>query len=482
MISKKLSFFVITLLLTSPFVFATLNKKTSIWEKEVRFDWNSIDLSDEVFWKSLSFPENFQWGAATSAFQIEGVRTHDGVVKNNWTESEKVGHYYKNNVGPDHWNRYKEDVQLIANAGFNSYRLSIAWEKIEPRKGIFDQTALQHYIDLVLELKKQNIEPWICLYHFTHPVWFEAMGGFEKEENLIHFTKFCNYIFDALHGHVKFWSIYNEPIAYAMEAYFNDAFPPFKGIHGASHGLFNWKSCLKQSGIVMKNMLNAHVTLYQMFKEKDPTIQLGLIHMFHPLDNHNPSNPLETFSVKMGNYLMHDSVLNFFKTGKFEWFGMVSSNNKLAPESLDFIGVNYYCHELLQISPHTLTFKRHKARDFEERMPDNGKSIYPEGLYRSIVKASELELPIYITEIGIADSTDTMRNSFIKQHLAIIQQALKEGYDIRGCHWWTLLDSLGWKGKPDSKYGIYAVDEHTMDRRLRDGAKPLVNFLLSREK
>lgn len=433
------------------------------FNQELRWDWNSINLQDETFWKSLTFPKNFLWGTATSAKQIEGTQTADNkFVENNWTIDSR-GQQYKNNVGNDHWNRYKEDVSLIKNLGMNAYRFSIAWEKIEPQEGIFDQQAMDHYEDLCVELKKRGIEPWVCLFHFTTPVWFTKQGGFKNKENIQYFVRFCNYIFDALHTTVTYWATSNEPVAFAMEGYFRGTYPP-------------GEKSLKSAGTVLCNLLNAHVEFYHYAKQHDPHAQIGLIHMFHPIDPYNSYNPLEQLTSKLANYLIHDTVLNFFKTGTFDWLYLVRDKNSLAPSSLDFIGVNYYCHELVQISPfkgiHLL-----KARESEQTAPDNGKSIYPEGLYRSIQKAATLQLPIYITENGVADTTDMVRNDFIKKHLFAVNKALQDGYDIRGYFWWALMDTLGWKKDYHSAYGLYALDPETKNRVLREGAKPFQKFL-----
>ncbi len=281
--------------LFSIFLLSVLSQtNASIWQKEVHWNWQQIALDDATFWPSLQFPKNFQWGCATSAMQIEGVQTHSGMfVKNNWTEDPKMDGEFKNNKGFDHWNRYKEDVQLIKHACFDSYRFSIAWEKIEPCMGIYDESAMQHYKDLVQELKNNGIEPWVCLFHFTIPVWFQELGGFERKENLIHFIKFCNYVFDNLGDQVNFWATYNEPSAYVLEGYFRGTYPPHV-------------SNLSTAGMVMNNMLNAHVEIYKTFKQKNKNVQIGLIKMFHPLDPYTTWNPVEQIASKLGNYLLQD--------------------------------------------------------------------------------------------------------------------------------------------------------------------------------
>lgn len=438
--------------------------QASVWQREIYWNWAAIDLDDQTFWDSLKFPNTFQWGAATSAKQIEGAQTSNNrFVENNWTTDSLVGKQYKNNNGTDHWNRYKEDVQLIKNLGMNSYRLSIAWEKIEPKKDCFDQQAMDHYRNLCLELKKNGIEPWVCLFHFTIPVWFAQKGEFKEEKNNKYFIRFCNYVFNNLHEVVTYWATYNEPVVYAMEGFFRGTFPPRE-------------KNLRTAGIVMKNLLNAHIKIYQQCKKINSEAQIGLIKMFHPLEPYSQINPFELIAAKVGNYLIHDTVLNFFKTGNFNWLYLVRDLNPLAPESLDFIGLNYYTHEIIQVMPF-INIGTLKSRKGQQTAPDNGKALYPEGLYRAIEKAATLQLPIYVTENGIADKTDMMRNEFIKKHVYVVHKALQEGYDIRGYFWWALMDTLGWKPDYHSTYGLYKIDQETKDRMLRNGAQPFVRFL-----
>ena len=443
-------------------LFSTL-AQASVWQQEIRWDWQKINLDDTPFWQSLNLPKNFSWGVASSAFRLEGTQTYNGHAQNNFTVHNPE---LQNNSMFEHWDRYKEDVQLIKNAGLNTFRYSIAWEKIEPTMGIYDEVAMQHYKDEIKELKENGIDPWICLFHFKMPVWFYDMGGFERKENLVHFIKFCKYVFENLNQDVTYWSVYNEPIAYAVEAYHTGKKPPFqKGVMGLI------KACA-----VVKNMLKAHIEIYQQCKKINNKAQIGLIKMFHILD-HYSGRFIENYICKFGNYLTNDSVLDFFKTGNFNWMGGLTSYcNQNAPQCLDFIGVNYYTHSIMKCK-YGFDFKRKTSRENEQQImegPRKGRSIYPEGLYRSIVKAAELNLPIFITENGIATPDENQRNEFIKQHLYVVQKAINDGFDIRGYHYWTLLDL--------SAYGIYEVDMETQKRTLRSGAQPFVNFLRTQKR
>ena len=148
---------------------------------EVRWDWDEINL-DNFF-----FPEHFFWGTATASHQVEGN------CNNNWSEFEKgftengipnIINNQQSGIACDHWNRYSKDIKLIKNLGVSHYRFSIEWSKIQPDRDNFDLNALDHYSKMIDMLIENNIIPVITLYHFTHPIWFDDLGAFEKEENI----------------------------------------------------------------------------------------------------------------------------------------------------------------------------------------------------------------------------------------------------------------------------------------------------------
>ncbi|MGE0206444.1 MAG: glycoside hydrolase family 1 protein [Candidatus Babeliales bacterium] len=462
------------------FLFATfstplLSKKTKTkkydWQKEDHWNWSTVDsMSNEDFWQQLTrfFPQDFAWGVATSAFQMEGTQSaHGKHCLNSWTKNAQLA---QPGIATGHWDRYKEDVQLIKKAGFTHYRFSIEWSKVEPECGVFDEDALQHYSDLVDELIANGITPIPCLFHHAWPLWFDDKDHFEKTENIHYFTQFALYVFEKLHHKIQMWMTFNEPAGYAMAAYVDAKYPPCK------------KLAFKECGIWLKNVLNAHVAVAMKFKEINPTVQVGFPHMFNPLDPYNSWNPCDYKITGEFNYLLHDVTLNFFKTGHFDWkislFGMntyrIRDYNKNAPKSLDYLGVNYYSHT-------TIGWFKRKVRENEPYTGGkNGRTIYPEGLYRSIKKANELatalNIPLYIAENGVNDPQDIWKNEFLKKHLSVITRAMQEGIDIRGYYWWTLLDSFSWSHNTDSKMGFYAVDEN-LNRTLRFGVQPFIEFM-----
>ena len=161
------------------------------WHKkypEIRWDWSKVDYS------SVKFPETFFWGTATASHQVEGYCDNNNWYKweNNFDENNnpRIKDNQVAGIACDHWNKYKEDIKLIKDLGVTHYRLSLEWSKIEPENGVYNQDALDHYKNVILALKDNDITPFITLHHFTNPIWFDKLGGFEKEDNIGYFIEF----------------------------------------------------------------------------------------------------------------------------------------------------------------------------------------------------------------------------------------------------------------------------------------------------
>ncbi len=433
--------------------------------REIKWDWSTIDVCN------ITFPQQFLWGCSDSAFQTEGTVSSGGkTIENSWTEFEKSSNRsVRAGKACERWTRYKSDMGLLQEIGMNSYRFSIEWSKIEPQEGCFDHEAMQHYIDVIDELFELGIEPMVCLFHHTCPVWFFNKGGFENKKNIQCFVNFARYVFLHLHTKVNMWLTFNEPVAYAFEGYFRGIYPPAK-------------KSLSLAGYVVLNQLNAHVQAVKEFRKINPNARIGIAHMCNPLDGYSKWNPMEKTITKIFSYLINETTIKFFKTGKFRWVPpWVRGNNKDAPGSLDFFGINYYTHTTVkQIHP----FKMEAMHRPDEIVVDDSlksaertKVMYPEGLYRSIVRASKLNIPMYITENGAATNNRELKEEYLKKHLYVISRALSEGFDIRGYFFWTLIDCFSWNKGYANKHGIFAVDFETQERTYRDSAQYLIDTI-----
>lgn len=426
------------------------------------WDWRHADWST-IKTEEATFPQaDFLWGAATSAHQTEGHCTN-----NTWSRWEAEGHetgghcQEPSGIACDHWNRYKEDIQLLKKAGLNAYRFSIEWSKIEHREGEFSEAALQHYEDVCDELAKNNIKACVTLHHYTDPLWFADKGGFEKAENVHYFVEFCEKVIDRLHNKVHLWFTFNSPCGYAARGYQQGATPP---------GKKNMALMIE----VYKNLLEAHVQTYRTLKPRyRDGVKIGILKNIAQLDPYNPYNPLDKLACSIATGLLDTNFYGFFTTGTFSnWIPWYTHSNPQAVGALDFIGLNYYSHIYMK--------NFGKALNPDEELTQNPNySVYPEGLYRALTTindnvAKPLHIPIYVTENGIATDDDTQRDRFLKRYLFAISKALEDGIPVKGYIHWSLLDNYEW-GSYDKHYGIYTVDRQTQERTLKPGAQYLTD-------
>lgn len=450
-----------------------------------RWDWSNIDLS------SIIFPRNFIIGTASSAMQTEGTITvHNKSTVNSWTiwESQYI---FKNGIlqprfeptrrvgsACNHWNLYAIDFKLAADIGIKAHRYSLEWSKIEPKKGVFDEEAMQHYIDYTWELIKNNIIPIPTLFHHTWPLWFDYpehgpneknphKPGFQDARNIADYVEYAVYVFTSfqkagLLKYVKLWLTFNEPVGHTLAAYIYAKYPPGKK--------YRFRLC----GIVTKNMLDAHIAAYDAFKSIDPSVKISFAHMMQPIQPYHTWNPLDQLPAIIFDYLLNDAALLYFKTGYFNWAWLVRGFNENARNKLDFIGVNYYTHTLLKLFKEATRPDEQLSDPYDDK---EGKAMYAEGLYYSLQKAAQLNVPIIVTENGFASDNNKLREEYIRKHLYVILKCMEEGIDIRGYLFWTLTDCFGWNSALHSKHGIFKVDFETQERTLKESAQCLIDIM-----
>lgn len=414
-------------------------------------------------------PQNdWLWGAATSAHQVEGNCTN-----NQWYLFEDKTLEGKNvepaRNGCDSWNHEDEDIQHLKELGLNTYRFSVEWSKIMPQPGVIDKEVLEHYKTFCKKLVANGIKPVITLYHYTEPIWFYELGGFEKRENNKHFVEFCTAVFEALHQEVYLWFTFNAPEGIALQGWLTGTKPPAKK---------NMQLAIE----VLGNILEAHVQVYQAIKKMDggPQSRIGILKNIMQLDPWNIFNPLDHLACSMGNLLQNECIYNFFTNGTFKVYIPAKVNmqhfNAEAPHSLDFIGLNYYCHNYMK------NFKpiRELNQDIEIHANNDKYTIYGEGLYRAIAEISKriakpLHIPIYITENGIGidnnESGNTKRILHNQRYLYALARAIQDGHDVRGYIHWSLMDNYEW-GQYGKFYGLFHVDRNSpqLKRIKKDGA------------
>ncbi len=418
--------------------------------------------------EELHFPQNFLFGFAISAAQNypeDPNSTWTRWQKTTWPDgSPHIEDGQRSGKACDHRNLYKEDIKLMKkDFNVNTFRFSVAWSRIEPKEGEFNQEELQHYSDKVDTLLAAGIVPMITLHHFDHPIWFEDRGGFEKEENIEYFVRFSQEVFKVLGSKVPLWCTINEPTIYMFQAYlpFNCKFPPAKAsIFPPSFPL---------AAKVLRNLLQAHTQVYQTLKALPggEEAQVGLVHQYLKFEPYHWWNPLDHFMPLVMNKLMVSSVLDFIQTGVFSYgIPYLYKEEYKAPEGKisDFVGLNYYSRVLCNINK--------SVHLPEEVKTDMAYALYPHGLYYAIKDIARLGLPIYITENGTADNqeNDWRRAKFFREYLKMVSLAIEDGFDVRGYYCWTLTDNFEWDLGYKPQFGVYSVNRETQERKLKKGA------------
>lgn len=376
---------------------------------------------------------DFLFGFSNSMFQSSKI---GDCGQSNWTKAIESKHVTGSNIEISHWDNFKNDIKMMKEEyKVVTYRISIEWSHIEPLIGEYDENVLNKYKELAEYCVLLNIKPMFTLHHFNEPLWFHELGGFEKEENIEYFVRFCKYIFTNLHTCVKLWCTINEPAIYAFMGYIMGGFPPF------------YKLNPFKAMTVLKHLLIAHVNVYKELKiiNNSNDIEIGIVHNVLLFRKRYYYDLIGTLITNSFNELTNDVLINFFRTGKFNYSGYfgksIEYENMDAVNSNDFIGLNFYANPV--VGPNLQNI--YGATYFPNQdMGDMYLPIDPEGLSSAIDLVATLGKPIYITETGIADSTDVLRQKFLLQYLCVIDRKISDGVNIKGLYLWTFRDNYEW--------------------------------------
>lgn len=392
----------------------------------------------------IEFPDNFLWGAATSAYQVEGNN-----INSDWWEWEKrVGLKETSSEACRHYGFYKEDFDLAKTLNHNCHRLSIEWSRIEPEEGKFSEKEIGHYIDVIRSLKQRNLEPIVTLHHFTNPLWLAKSGGWQNKQAYIYFLRYVKKVVRALRENVHYWITINEPLVYVYHSYILGFWPPQE------------KSFLKAK-LVADNLSSAHIESYK------------LIHSIYKEINLSP--PLVSIAKNVQAFEPCDTALrNKFATYlRNKLFNFKLIEKLIQANSLDFIGINYYTRGLVDAEGLTLS---HLLLDVCKRnhrpLKKNflGWDIYPEGLYNLLARLKKYNLPVFILENGICTENDVERWDFIYEHLKNIGFAIAGGVKVLGYIYWSLIDNFEWDKGFGPRFGLIEIDYNTYKRTIRESA------------
>jgi beta-glucosidase len=352
----------------------------------------------------------------------------------------------------------------------NAYRFSLEWSRIQPHENQWDKAAVSHYQEIIDLLNENKIEPMLTLQHFTHPLWFIQKYPWHSAESVEKFKAFVDRIVSELHG-VRYWITFNEPYVLILGGYLEGCMPP-----GINDPLLALKA--------LKHICTAHAYAYDCIHHMHRNAMISVAHNMAAFAPWSRYNPMDRLLVRLAKYFYNHSLLDGFLEGsiriKFPFRKEIVLQVPIKGK-LDFFGVNYYTRVHLRFNPFKHMGIELRHRDIDgQGLTDMGWEIHPSGLAKVLRYAARLKVPLMITENGIATHDDQLKIIFMRKHIDVIERCIRNGMDIRGYFWWSLIDNYEWLAGLDSRFGLYKVDFSTLRRNPTQAASYYAYLISSR--
>jgi beta-glucosidase len=432
----------------------------------------------------VRFPREFEWGAATAAYQIEGAAFEDGKGLSIWDvfcqQPGRIQTGENGDVACDHYHRYREDVALMRGLGLTSYRFSVSWPRVLPfGVGPANSKGLDFYDRLVDALLEAGIKPCVTLYHWDLPQAVQDRGGWIERDTAAHFAEYAKLMFDRLGGRVTRWITHNEPLVTAMAGHRLGFLAP--GIQD-----------LAATARVVHHLLLSHGLAVQAFRAsgRDGTIGITNANTSYEAADERAETAIAAERARdFGTRLFHGpvygkgyptSVVRTYEA-KGAPFPVKAGDFEVIATPTDFLGVNLYTRERVTAD---------SRRSIGYRPAEPSLPLTPMGYERAPhalgdfvrwVSAEYGKPPIFVTENGVCDNTepgsdgeiaDKDRIALLSGFLSGLAQAVLEGaVDVRGYYLWSLLDNFEWAFGTSKRFGIVWVDYATQRRTPKASAR-----------
>ncbi len=424
------------------------------------------------------FPEDFIWGAATAAYQIEGAWDEDGKGESVWDrfthQPFRILNGDTGDVACDHYHHMPEDVALMKELGIQSYRFSIGWPRILPQGiGTTEPRGLDFYDRLVDELLNAGILPNATLNHWDLPQALQDKGGWANRDSVSWFTEYAAVVFEKLADRVAFWATHNEPYVVAFMGYGDGTFAP---------GIASYPQAFQAA-----HHLNlSHGKTVELYRQMGYEGQIGIVlnlGTFHP----KTSSPADVSAAERLESLINGMFLDPILKGHYpgnlmHWIGDMApeihdGDMDIIQQPIDFLGVNYYFSQTVSFQPHGLL----KLTSKPKIDPGWGMTLKGWGICPSQFTELLLHLrqdygnpAMFITENGTALGEPADANNFVndqgrinylRAHFRAAHQAMAQGADLRGYYVWSLMDNFEWAEGFDLRFGLIHVDFDAPDRK-----------------
>lgn len=442
--------------------------------------------------ESAPFPDGFLWGAAVSAYQVEGSPLADGAGASIWHRFSHTPGLVLNgetgDVACDLYRRYGDDVRLMRELGLTAFRFSVSWSRVLPEgRGRVNRRGLDFYERLIDALLEEGIRPVVTLFHWDLPAALDDRGGWLNPDISKWFAEYGRVLFRALDDRVPMWTTLNEPWVVADGGY----------LHGK---LAPGHVSLFEAPIASHNLLRAHAAATRAYRAEGRHA-VGLVVNLEPK---YPASrkPEDLAATARADAYMNRQYLDPVFFGRYPeelreifgeaWPDFPSAEVEAIREKIDFLGVNYYTRSVTKADPSAYPQRARPVHQKGHTYTQTNWEVYPPGLTDTLlrVKARYGDIPLYVTENGCAfydpptaeGSTleDPLRVDYLRKHLLAAERALEQGVDLRGYFVWSLFDNFEWNHGYSKRFGIVHVDYQTQRRTPKASARFYADVIRTR--
>ena len=430
----------------------------------------------------MPFPDDFLWGAATSAYQIEGSPLADGAGPSIWhrfahTPGRTVGGQ-TGDVACDHYRRMPEDVAMMADLGLQAYRFSVAWARVLPEgTGRVNGAGLDFYDRLVDRLAEAGIEPLLTLYHWDLPAALDDRGGWLNRDVADWFADYARVVHDRLGDRVRRWITLNEPWVVMDGGYVRGGLAPGHRVHA-------------EGPLSAHHLLLAHAKGTEALRAEGAS-EVGIAVNLEP-KYPATDRPEDLAATARADAYMNRIFLDPIVHGRYPeeladvfgpaWPDFPEADLDAIRTETDFFGINYYTRAVCVDDPTDPPERARRVRQPRHPYTEMGWEVYAPA-FRDLllwVRDGYGDVPLYVTENGAATAdppqpfagevADPFRQAYLHDHIRAVREAIEAGVDVRGYFAWSLMDNYEWSQGYAKRFGLVHVDFETLARTPKRSA------------
>ena len=442
---------------------------------------------EEVSISSQDFGDDFIWGVATSAYQIEGKRKGKGKGESIWDRfTGKPGNVKDKSSGKkatDFYHRYKSDLKLLKGLNFKNFRFSFSWSRILPDgTGRMNEKGIDFYNRMIDTCLKLGIEPWATLYHWDLPQKLEDRGGWTNRDMIGWFSEFTELCTQRFGDRIRHWMVLNEPAGFTTLGYLSGMHAPGQsGINKFLASVHHACLCQAEGGrIIRENVKNSHV---------GTTFSCSFTEPHKSFESHQRA--AQRLDVMLNRLFIEPSLGMGYPYGELPYLRKIEKY--IRPEDseklkfdFDFIGLQNYFRVISKPSLIPFIWANHVKPKEPAEMTEMGWEVVPEGIYKILMQFAKYPVKeIIVTENGaafpdvLANGTvhDQQRINYYKRYLHSVLRAKNEGANVKGYFAWTFIDNFEWAEGYRPRFGIVYNDFTSQKRTVKDSGYWFRDFL-----